>query len=65
MKENKYNTEKIIKELDKKHFIAINMICDKCLLNIISIIVYSFPWAHIEYDCDTDESNLYTLRVTI
>ena len=65
MKENKYNVNKILKELDKKHFVRIDEICDECLLNLISIIVYTYPYAHLDYDFNMADTGLYTLRVSI
>ena len=65
MKENKYKANKIFKELDKKHFVRIDEICDEYLLNLISYIVYTYPYAHLDYDCNMNDTGLYTLIVSI
>ena len=63
MKEKKITNEKIIKTLEKKSYIKIEPLCNKCIEDIIGSVILKFPYAIFE--TELLEGNLFTLKIMV
>ena len=55
--------DKIIKTLEKKSYIKIEPLCNKCVGDIIGLVILKFPYAIFE--TELEEDNLFILKIMV